>query len=76
MIGASGGAFSVFASHWIILMIMRMIIAHFVSAEISQITGLLLYLLLVIVGFGGGLVINSLISRNRTLLQLFAGGRS
>ena len=57
-------------------MVTRRIIALFVSAEISQITGFLLYILLVIVGFGGGLVINSLISRNRTLLSLFAGGRS
>lgn len=57
-------------------MVTRRIIALFVSAEISQIIGFLLYILLVIVGFGGGLVINSLISRNRTLLSMFAGGRS
>lgn len=59
-----------------LLNITKKIISRFCPVEISQMEGLILYLVLVAIAFGGGLVINYVISRNRYLLQLFSGGRS
>lgn len=53
--------------YFLFLAITRMVIRRCCPNEISQMEGLLLYLLLVKVGFGGDLVINYLISRNRNI---------
>lgn len=70
-----GGAFSVFASHWIILSVMNAALKMMLPSEIGELEAFLIYLSLVLVAFFGGIFINKLLNRNSLMKQLFTGGR-
>lgn len=75
-ISEMGGAFSVFATHWMLLSVSRMLIEKICPVEISQLEGFVLFLMLVAIGFLGGLIINYVLIRNCYLAKLFLGGRT
>lgn len=70
-----GGAFCVFAVHWLILDILKIIFSRVISAHISQSEAFGLYFLLIFAGFFGSLLFYYIIKKNRKLLMLLAGGR-
>lgn len=59
-----------------LLSISKRIISYLCPAEIGQLSAFALYVVIALIGFGGGLVINYVISKNKYLLQFMAGGRS
>lgn len=70
-----GGAFSVYASHWMTLIIVGSILSIVLPSRIGEFEAFMLYLLKLIIAFGVGLLINKLISCHSLINNVFTGGR-
>lgn len=70
-----GGTFAIYASHWGTLILINAVISRLCPPLISPYLAISLFLLRVVGGVLGGLIVNWILSKNNILSMLFLGGR-